>query len=80
MCPTEIVNALKTLDSNFFAHLAPQTVGGWIDQEGAAPCWSDQTLELVQLANKPGGVTTCVGVLINYPDVSEKILKTLEDL
>ena len=80
MHPTEIVNMLKKLDPILFAHLAPQTLGSWIDWEGAALCWSDWTLKLVCLANKPGGVTTCVGVLVKYPEVFEKILKTMEDL
>ena len=56
MWPMEIINILKKLDPTLFARLAPQTVGNWIDQEGPAPHWSDTTLELVQLANKPGGV------------------------
>ncbi|KAF8223365.1 hypothetical protein L208DRAFT_1317127, partial [Tricholoma matsutake] len=56
------------------------TVGGWIDQEGTAPHWSTRTLEHVKQANKPGGVTTRVGDLVGYPEVTEQILRSLEQL
>ena len=55
-------------------------VSGWIDQEGTAPHWSMHTLEHVKQENKPGGVTTQVGVLVGYPEVTEQILRSLEQL
>jgi lipoate synthase len=80
MRPTEIVRELQKMDSNLFSRLTSQTVGGWIDREGTAPRWSTCTLERVKQANKPGGVTTRVGVLVGYPEVTEQILRSLEQL
>ncbi|KAF8235624.1 hypothetical protein L208DRAFT_1256148, partial [Tricholoma matsutake] len=71
---------LQKMDSNLFSQLTLQTVSGWIDQEGTAPHWSPHTLEHVKQANKPGGVMTWVGVLVGYPEVTEQIPRSLEQL
>jgi hypothetical protein len=64
MQPAEIVKELHKIDSKMFHKLAPQTVGAWIDWTGDCPQWSDVTLERIKRGNKPGGLTTCVGVLV----------------
>jgi len=64
MSPAEIVKELHKIDSKIFKKLAPQTVGAWIDRTGDCPRWSDITLEQVKRGNKPGGLTTRVGVLV----------------
>jgi hypothetical protein len=64
MKPSEIVNELKLKDPILFAKLAPQTLGAWIDRSGDRPVWSERTLEWVATGNRPGGLTTRVGVLV----------------
>ena len=64
MRPAEIVKELHKIDRKMFHKLAPQTVGAWIDRTGDRPRWSDATLERVKRGNKPGGLTTRVGVLM----------------
>jgi hypothetical protein len=64
MNPLEVVKELHKLDGKVFKQLAPQTVGAWIDRTGDCPCWSDKTLERIKQGNKPGSLTTCVGVLV----------------
>jgi hypothetical protein len=61
-----IVKELQRIDGKIFHKLAPQTVGAWIDQTGDRPRWSSVTLERVKHGNAPGGLTTCVGVLVCY--------------
>ncbi len=64
MSPTEIVKELRKKDNVLFSKLAPQTLGAWIDRSGDAPRWSDQTMRRVEQGNRPGGLTTRVGVLV----------------
>jgi len=64
MSPADIVRELKKLNSAQFGRLAPQTLGRWIDRTGESPRWSDKTIARVQDGNRPGGVTTRVGVLV----------------
>jgi hypothetical protein len=80
MLPTDIVQDLKKFDPVLFAKLAPQTVGGWIDRSGDKPCWTKRTLEQVEKGHCPGGITTWVGVLVKYPEATEKIIKMLTNL
>ena len=64
MSPAEITRELKKLNHSQFAKLAPQTLGAWVDRSGAVARWSDRTLERVATGNRPGGLTTRVGVLV----------------
>lgn len=64
MRPAAIVKELQRIDGKIFHKLAPQTVGAWIDRTGDRPRWSSVTLERVKHGNAPGGLTTCVGVLV----------------
>ena|SRR6266545_2445058 len=64
MSPLEIVHELKKINSFQFAKLAPQTLGAWIDRSGTVARWSDRTLERVTSRNRPGGLTTHIGVLV----------------
>jgi hypothetical protein len=65
MQPTEIVKELKKWDSVAFGKLAPQTLGKWIERDNNGAHWSERTLERVTQANKPGGVTMRVGILVS---------------
>ncbi|RDB20753.1 hypothetical protein Hypma_012086, partial [Hypsizygus marmoreus] len=80
MQPTMIVKELKRTDPVLFEALVPQTLGGWINRDGDRPIWSARTLERVAKGNKPGGITTRVGVLVKYPEVTTEILKFLQGL
>lgn len=80
MSPSDIVRDLKKFDPILFGKLAPQTLGAWIDRSGDKPCWTTRTLERVKKGHRPGGITTRVGILVKYPDATEKIIKTLTDL
>ena len=60
----KIVKELHKMEHKMFLKHAPQTVGAWIDRTGDRPRWSDATLERVKRGNKPGGLTTRVGVLV----------------
>ncbi|KAF9008239.1 hypothetical protein BDQ17DRAFT_1323607 [Cyathus striatus] len=60
--------------------LKPQTLGRWIDQTGDRPRWNDAFMCRVVAGNKPGGLTTRVGVLIKYPEATQAILKYLNGL
>jgi len=64
MSPSEITCELKKLNYSQFAKLAPQTLGAWIDRSRTVARWSDRTLERVAAGNRPGGLTTRVGVLV----------------
>jgi len=65
MRPSMIVKELQKLDPILFKKIRQQTVGGWIDQTGEAPQWSDSTLKRVAAGHKPGGLTTRVGILVS---------------
>lgn len=80
MSPSDIVQDLKKFNPILFEKLAPQTLGAWIDRSGDKPHWTTCTLECVKKGHRPGGITTQVGILIKYPNVTEKIIKTLTDL
>ncbi|KAF8196183.1 hypothetical protein BJ912DRAFT_1056612 [Pholiota molesta] len=80
MSPAEICRELKKVDPVLFKALHPQTLRKWIDSKGDAPRWSDRTLERVVAGHSPGGLTTRIGILIKYPEVTTIILKSLRDL
>ena len=96
MKPTEIVRELKLKDPILFAKLTTQTLGAWIDRSGDRPVWSEKTLERVGKGNKPGGLTTRVGVLvcrtnlllsplrlvkkIKYPEATAEVLGYIRSL
>jgi len=64
MSPIDIARDLRKINPTQFGHLTPQVLGRWIDRDGESARWSDRTLERAQSGNSPGGVTTCVGVLV----------------
>jgi hypothetical protein len=66
MSPTEICRELQKLDPVLFKVLRPQTLRKWIDTKGEWPTWSEKTLERVEAAYSPGGLTTRVGVLVSF--------------
>ncbi|KAF5384182.1 hypothetical protein D9615_003148 [Tricholomella constricta] len=80
MRPVDIVRTLQKLDDGLFAGLTSQVVGRWIDRTGEFPRWSDNTLMRVELGNKPGGITTRVGILMKYPVQATEILELLQGL
>lgn len=65
MSPTAIVKELQKKDAVLFAKITSQTVGSWIDRSGETPRWSGRTLTHVEQGNRPGGLTTHVGVLVS---------------
>ncbi|KAH7903292.1 hypothetical protein BJ138DRAFT_1020875 [Hygrophoropsis aurantiaca] len=73
MSPAEIVKILHTTNWKFFKKLAPQTLGAWIDRSGKVPRWSDATLRRVEKGNKPGGLTTRVGILVWTQNLCEEL-------
>lgn len=65
MGASEIARELQRTDPVLFKKIAPQTVGSWIDRTGVSPKWSQKTLECVTKGNRPGGLTTRVGILVH---------------
>jgi hypothetical protein len=69
MKPTEMVKDLKWKDPVLFAKLTTQVLGAWIDRSGDRPVWSETTHKRVAMGNRPGGLTTRVGVLVCCVDL-----------
>ncbi|KAF8988989.1 hypothetical protein BDQ17DRAFT_1434762 [Cyathus striatus] len=80
MSPSEIIKKLQKLNITLFKRLTSQTVGQWIDRSGEHACWSENTLKCIAAGNKPGGLTTRVGILVDCPETTKMILTYLQGL
>ncbi|KAF8993106.1 hypothetical protein BDQ17DRAFT_1431975 [Cyathus striatus] len=80
MSPSEIIKELRKLSIALFCKLTSQVIGRWIDHTGERAHWSKNTLKCVAAGNKPGGLTTRVGILVPYPTATAAILTYLHGL
>ncbi|KAJ7815544.1 hypothetical protein B0H13DRAFT_2381017 [Mycena leptocephala] len=78
---TDIVRELRRVNYDFFQHLTPQTVNGWIEKVGGFSQWKASILECTAKGKIPGhNKGGRRGILTAHPEIIKEIVSQLADL
>ncbi|KAK7047057.1 hypothetical protein R3P38DRAFT_3423853 [Favolaschia claudopus] len=78
---TDIARELQRVNHDFFQHLTPSTVRGWIENVGGFNQWKPSVLARADTGNIPGhNKGGPRGILSAHPEIVEDIIAQLTDL
>ncbi|KAK7038460.1 hypothetical protein R3P38DRAFT_2363163, partial [Favolaschia claudopus] len=78
---TDIVRELRRVNYDFFQHLTPQTVKGWVEKIDGFSRWTPNVLARASKGNIPGhNKGGRRGVLAGHPEIVEQIVSQLAEL